>query len=185
MTAPDGRPFVLYDNVRPATPSGKVELASETLAGRWGAEARLPRWRPLHSAFPLNLITPASDRRISSTLGGLARRAGFAAAGHEPGRCQSAGASSTGSRFGCGTTSARSSCRSKFRMPCRQGVIATEKGAWLATSPTGQTVSALVSADDRADLAQGACFNDARVEVEAAAALEHCFLLPSSPRTRD
>ena len=35
----------------------------------------------------------------------------------------------------------------------------------FATSPTGQTISALVSADDRADLAQGACFNDTGVEV--------------------
>jgi anaerobic selenocysteine-containing dehydrogenase len=48
------------------------------------------------------------------------------------------------------------------------GVVASEKGAWLATSPNGQTISALVSADDRADLAEGACFNDTGVEVEAA-----------------
>ena len=46
-----------------------------------------------------------------------------------------------------------------------RGVVASEKGAWLATSPTGQTISALVSADDRADLAEGACFNDTGVEV--------------------
>jgi anaerobic selenocysteine-containing dehydrogenase len=46
-----------------------------------------------------------------------------------------------------------------------RGVVASEKGAWLATSPTGQTISALVSADDRADLAHGACFNDTGVEV--------------------
>ena len=45
------------------------------------------------------------------------------------------------------------------------GVVASEKGAWLATSRTGQTISALVSADMRADLAEGACFNDTRVEV--------------------
>ena len=45
------------------------------------------------------------------------------------------------------------------------GVVASEKGAWLVTSPAGQTISALVSADDRADLAEGACFNDTRVEV--------------------
>ena len=50
----------------------------------------------------------------------------------------------------------------------RPGVVSSEKGAWLATSVTGQTISALVSADDRADLAEGACFNDTRVEVEAA-----------------
>ena len=48
------------------------------------------------------------------------------------------------------------------------GVVASEKGAWLATSATGQTINALVSADDRADLAQGACYNDAAVEVERA-----------------
>ena len=48
------------------------------------------------------------------------------------------------------------------------GVVASHKGAWLATSPTGQTISALVSSDDYADLAQGACYNDAAVEVEAA-----------------
>ena len=48
------------------------------------------------------------------------------------------------------------------------GVVASEKGAWIATSPTGQTISALVSADDRADLGEGACYNDTRVEVEAA-----------------
>jgi anaerobic selenocysteine-containing dehydrogenase len=31
------------------------------------------------------------------------------------------------------------------------GVVASEKGAWLSTSRTGQTISALVSADLRAD----------------------------------
>ena len=37
-----------------------------------------------------------------------------------------------------------------------RGVVASEKGAWLSTSRTGQTISALVSADLRADLAEGA-----------------------------
>src|SRR3954447_22539411 len=49
-----------------------------------------------------------------------------------------------------------------------RGVVASEKGAWLSTSCTGQTISALVSADTRADIALGACFNDTRVEVAAA-----------------
>jgi len=51
----------------------------------------------------------------------------------------------------------------------RPGVVASEKGAWLMTSPTGQTISALVSADLKADLAEGACFNDTAVEVSRAA----------------
>jgi anaerobic selenocysteine-containing dehydrogenase len=45
------------------------------------------------------------------------------------------------------------------------GVVSSEKGAWLSTSRTGQTISALVSADMRADLAEGACYNDTPVEV--------------------
>ena len=47
------------------------------------------------------------------------------------------------------------------------GVVASEKGAWIATSETGQTISALVSADAQADLAKGACYNDTAVELEA------------------
>ena len=47
------------------------------------------------------------------------------------------------------------------------GVVASEKGALIATSETGQTISALVSADAQADLAKGACYNDTAVEVEA------------------
>ena len=44
------------------------------------------------------------------------------------------------------------------------GVVWTLKGAWMRTSDNGQTVSALCPAH-HADLAEGACYNDARVEV--------------------
>ena len=49
----------------------------------------------------------------------------------------------------------------------RPGVVCSEKGAWLRTSHNGQTVSALAPTH-KADLAEGACFNDARVEVQRA-----------------
>ena len=39
MTADDGAPLALMHNVMPATPSGKIELASDTLA-RAGAHRR-------------------------------------------------------------------------------------------------------------------------------------------------
>jgi len=61
----------------------------------------------------------------------------------------------------------------EIRLPLRisdavvRGVVATLKGAWLATSERGQTVSALCPAH-HADISEGACFNDARVEVAAA-----------------
>ena len=48
----------------------------------------------------------------------------------------------------------------------RPGVVSSEKGAWLRTSPNGQTVSALAPTH-KADLGDGACYNDARVQVAA------------------
>ena len=46
------------------------------------------------------------------------------------------------------------------------GVVCSLKGAWLKTSDNGQTISALCPAH-HADIAGGACYNDARVEVAA------------------
>ncbi len=72
MKGPDGKPLVLFENVFPATPSGRIELKSEALAKRWGAAALTPTWRERPATYPLMLISPASDKRISSTLGDLA-----------------------------------------------------------------------------------------------------------------
>ncbi|HKQ60850.1 MAG TPA: molybdopterin-dependent oxidoreductase, partial [Candidatus Polarisedimenticolaceae bacterium] len=64
-----GEELVLFKNVFPKTTSGKVELASPYLEKKYGA--RLPSWRPVASSYPLTLISPASDQRITSTFGGL------------------------------------------------------------------------------------------------------------------
>ena len=48
----------------------------------------------------------------------------------------------------------------------RPGVVCSEKGAWMKTARNGQTVSALAPLH-KADLSEGACYNDARVEVAA------------------
>ena len=41
------------------------------------------------------------------------------------------------------------------------GVLYTPKGVWLSASPTGQTVNALLDADIRTDIEDGACCNEA------------------------
>jgi anaerobic selenocysteine-containing dehydrogenase len=167
MTAPDGRPPMLFENVFPATPSGKVELESETLAKRWGAGALLPDWQDHAATHPLRLISPASDRRISSTLGGLADSRAA-----PPLLMNPRDADARGLKDGAEVKVWNQ--RGEVFLPLivtdaiAPGVVASEKGAWLATSRSGQTISALVSADLQADLAQGACFNDTDVEVGAA-----------------
>src|SRR4029077_955007 len=76
MRGSDGKPMVLFENVFPGTPSGRIELKSDVMVQRWGADALLPRWRERAGKHPLMLISPASDKRISSTLGGLAGSVG-------------------------------------------------------------------------------------------------------------
>ena len=166
MRTADGETIMLYDTIRPGTPSGRIELVSETLAQRWGAHARLPQYLPPDADFPLALITPASDRSISSTLGHLRKSAP---------RLDMHPHDATARGLHDGQTVRIWNTHGEVVMPLAvsetvpKGVVATEKGAWIATSPTGQTASALVSADARTDLADGACFNDARVEVAAVA----------------
>ena len=167
MSAADGRPLALFDTVMPATPSGKVELVSDTLAERWGPEARLATYRPRTAKLPLSLISPASDKRISSTLLGFGGKPGEA----PPLFINPVDAAARGLE-----NVKRICVRNELGnvvLPLiitdavPPGVVASEKGAWIATSETGQTISALVSADAQADLAKGACYNDTAVEVEA------------------
>jgi anaerobic selenocysteine-containing dehydrogenase len=167
MSAADGRPLALFDTVMPATPSGKVELVSDTLAERWGPEARLAAYRPRAAKLPLSLISPASDKRISSTLLGLGGKPGEA----PPLSINPIDAAARGlenvKRIRVWNELGNVVLPLIISDAVPPGVVASEKGAWIATSETGQTISALVSADAQADLAKGACYNDTAVEVEA------------------
>jgi anaerobic selenocysteine-containing dehydrogenase len=168
MAAPDGRPLALFDNVMPATPSGKVELMSDSLAARWGERARMPGFRPSRGGHPLALISPASDKRISSTLLGAGGTAGEATPLLMHPRDAAARGLESNTHVRVWNDLGAVVMPLLITDAVAPGVVASEKGAWLATSPTGQTISALVSADDRADLSDGACYNDTAVEVAAA-----------------
>jgi anaerobic selenocysteine-containing dehydrogenase len=164
MKGPDGNPLVMFENVFPATPSGKIELRSESLAKRWGDAVLMPTWREHRGDYPLMLISPASNTRISSTLGFTG----------SPPRLLMHPRDAAARGLAQGGDVKIWNSRGEVILPLdvtddvAPGVVASEKGAWLSTSRTGQTISALVSADMRADLAEGACFNDTLVEVAPA-----------------
>lgn len=158
-----GEEPVLFQNVAPRTPSGKVELESDTLGKRYGAA--LPAYRPLESSYPLTLITPASDKRITSTFGGLAVNDCAPALEMNPADAAARGLSD-GSTVKIWNDLGEVFLQLHITAAVRTGVVSSEKGAWLRTSINGQTVSALAPTH-KADLAEGACFNDARVEVAA------------------
>ncbi|MBV8343178.1 MAG: molybdopterin-dependent oxidoreductase [Gammaproteobacteria bacterium] len=158
----DGAEPILCANVWPRTPSGKIELVSDALGARG---ARLPGYRPVTSAFPLTLITPASDKRITSTFGGLAASDAPPALEMHPQDAAARGLED-GNEVRVWNDLGEVFLPLRVSTVVPPGVVCSEKGAWLRTSANGQTVSALAPLH-KADLADGACFNDARVEVQA------------------
>ncbi|HEX9472758.1 MAG TPA: molybdopterin-dependent oxidoreductase, partial [Steroidobacteraceae bacterium] len=156
-----GQEPVLFQNVSPRTPSGRIELESALLGARYGAA--LPGYQPLISAYPLTLITPASDQRITSTFGGLAANDATPVLEMNPADAMARGLVD-GSRVRVWNDQGQVFLPLRITAAVRPGVVSSDKGAWLRTSPNGQTVSALAPTH-KADLADGACFNDTRVDV--------------------
>ena len=154
-------PAILFKNVFPKTASGKVELASGYLEQKYGS--RLPTYRPYETRFPLILITPASDERITSTFGGL--KAGDVTPPLEmhPDDARARGLAD-GTMVRVWNELGEVHLPLKVTDSIRAGVLCSLKGAWMKTSDNGQTVSALAPAH-HADISGGACYNDCRVEV--------------------
>jgi anaerobic selenocysteine-containing dehydrogenase len=159
----NGAGTALFVNASPQTPSGKVELESSYLAQKYGAP--LPTYRPYETRYPLILISPASDQRITSTFGGVGTGDGPPPLDMHPDDARARGLAD-------GVTVRVWNDLGEVHLPLRitagirPGVVSSLKGAWMRTTDNGQTVSALCPAH-HADISEGACFNDARVEVAA------------------
>jgi anaerobic selenocysteine-containing dehydrogenase len=160
MTA-QGEEFVLFGNVFPKTPSGKVELASTYLHNKYGAA--LPDYRPVDSPYPLALISPASDKRITATFGGCRDSAAPPPLEMHPDDAKARGLEH-GAQVKVWNDLGEVHLTLEITKGVPRGVVCSLKGAWMRTSDNGQTVSALAPAH-HADISEGACYNDARVEV--------------------
>jgi len=158
-----GEDALLFKNAFPRTPSGKVELVSTYLGNRYGAP--IPRFLPYESPYPLSLITPASDQRTTSTFGGLSPSDATPPLEMHPDDARVRGLTD-------GQWVRVWNDLGEVHLPLvvtdavRPGMVSSLKGAWMRTSDNGQTVSALAPAH-HADIAEGACYNDTRVEVAA------------------
>lgn len=154
----DVRPFV---NVFPSTESGKVEILSADLERRHGEP--LPRYKPLASDYPLYLISASSDKRINATFGGLTMSDGVQPLEMHPDDAATRGLTD-GMTVKVWNDLGAVHLALVVTDAIRTGTVYSPKGAWVRTSDTGQTVSALIPGD-KADICEGACYNDARVEV--------------------
>jgi anaerobic selenocysteine-containing dehydrogenase len=158
-----GRPIQFHD-VWPLTPDRKADLFPERLeaeapAGLYGYQPD-----PATSEFPLALISPASERTVSSTLAELPRPdvhllmnpADAAARGLKE-----------GDAIRIFNALGEIRCTVTLGPWIRTGTVSMPKGLWRRHTANGYTTNALVS-DALTDLGGGACFNDARVQVEKA-----------------
>jgi len=158
----EGAAPVQFVDAFPRTPDGKIHLVPEDLEQE--AAHGLYHYQPdvTTPRFPLALISPATDRTISSTLGEL-HRAAVPLAMH-PADAGSRGIRD-GDRVRVFNELGAVRCRARVDSGVREGVVFLPKGLWSHNTESGTTANAL-SPDTLTDLGGGACFNDARVEVE-------------------
>ncbi|MGH9256026.1 MAG: molybdopterin-containing oxidoreductase family protein [Vicinamibacterales bacterium] len=159
-----GRPIQCHD-VWPLTPGGKVNLFPEELdaqapAGLYGYQPD-----PGTAEFPLTLISPASERTISSTLAELPRPEVRLLMHPDD---ASARGLADGEAVRMFNALGEVRCNLRIGAWIRPGTVSLPKGLWRKHTANGYTVNALVP-DALTDLGGGACFNDARVQVAQAA----------------
>jgi anaerobic selenocysteine-containing dehydrogenase len=158
----EGRPVQFVD-VMPRTTDGIVDLFPASLDRESPAGLYTYRPDPATNQYPLALISPASERTISSTLSELPRpevrllmHPSDAAARHLD--------DGTAVRIFNALGEVR--CNVQIGAWIRPGTVSLPKGLWRRHTANGYTANALVP-DTLTDLGGGACFNDARVQVEA------------------
>jgi len=161
----DGEDVLPFVNTHPATPSGKVEILSDDLQQRYGEG--LPSYKELDADLPLYLISPSSDKRINATFGGLTMNDGLQELEMHPDDAKARGLTE-GMTVEVRNSLGRVHLKLEITDAVRCGTVYSPKGAWFRTSDTGQTVAALVPGS-KADICDGACYNDTRVEVSAQA----------------
>jgi anaerobic selenocysteine-containing dehydrogenase len=156
----DGRPQQ-FVNVFPRTDDGKVhlfpeEVAADAPSGLYGYQVD-----PATDQFPLALISPASDKSISSTLAELRERAAMLHI-HPADAAPRGIAQSDPVRVF--NALGEFHCPANLTPDVPRGTVAFAKGVWRKNTYNGMTSNAVVP-DSLADLGGGACFNDARVQV--------------------
>jgi anaerobic selenocysteine-containing dehydrogenase len=143
--------------VLPRTADGKIHLTPPGLG-------KSPfRYQSVKKeGFPLALISPSNNKMISSTLGEfnypelwLTVHPVDAASRHI----------ADGDQVRVFNELGEVVCRARVSTRVREGVVSLPKGAWRKSSLNGYTSTALCP-DDINVVGGGACFNDARVEVE-------------------
>ena len=161
VTPPFGGAPVQFVDVFPRTDDGKVhlfpeELDSQAPAGLYGFQPD-----PGSDRYPLALISPASEKTVSSMMGELRERA--AVLQMHPSDAQARGLAKD-DPVRVFNDLGEVHVPLALNPEIRPGTVSLPKGLWRKSTYNGSTSNALVP-DTLTDVAGGACFNDARVQV--------------------
>jgi anaerobic selenocysteine-containing dehydrogenase len=158
---PFGAAPIQFVDVFPRTPDGKVHLFPDELEA--SAPMGLYRFQPdpATDRYPLTLISPSSERTISSTLAELPRP--DVKLRMHPDDARDRGLDD-GDAVRVFNDLGEVHCPLNVTAAVRQGTVSLPKGLWRRSTQNGFTTNALVP-DTLTDLGGGACFNDARVQV--------------------
>ena len=159
----EGRP-IQFSTCWPLTADRRADLFpahldAESPAGLYGYQPD-----PRTAAFPLALISPASERTISSTLAELPRPEVRLLMHPDDTRTRGL---TDGDDIRIFNELGEVRCKVTVGDRVRPGTVSLPKGIWRKHTANGFTGTTLVP-DTLTDLGGGACFNDARVQVEKA-----------------
>jgi anaerobic selenocysteine-containing dehydrogenase len=160
-TPPHGGTPIQFVDVFPLTDDKKVNLFPEEIAGDAPAGLYGYQQDPATERFPLALISPASEKTISSTLGELRERAAMLHIHPHDAAARSIVQSDAVRVF---NQLGELHCPANITPDVRPGTVSFSKGVWRKNTYNGSTSNALCP-DSLTDLGAGACFNDARVQV--------------------
>jgi len=153
---PGGGP-VQFESVRPLTADGRIHLTP-------GALGSAPfQYLPVNDGrFPLALVSASNNKMISSTLGEFNYPELWLAI--HPADAAARGIAD-GDEVRVFNDLGEVHCRARVSDRLREGVCGMPKGAWRKSSRNSQSTTALCPQHVNV-VAGGACFNDARVQVE-------------------
>ena len=160
VEAPGGGTPVQFVDIHPRTPDTRIHLFPDTLAEPGQLYKYTPD--PATSAYPLCLISPASEHTISSTLGELRPSVARVRIHPEDAHGRVIG---DGDAVRIFNALGEVHCEASVTPEIRPGTLSIPKGLWAQSTFNGSTSCALVP-DSLTDIAGGACFNDARVQIE-------------------
>ncbi len=153
-----GEAPVMFDTVFPFTADGKIHLTPPQLGSEPFA------YEAPGTEYPLALITPATSKTITSTMGEYNLAALYADLHADDAAARGV---ADGDTVRVHNDLGEVVCVARVRDRVRPGVVSMPKGAWRRASLSGFTATALCPAHVSA-VGGGACYNDARVEVERA-----------------